>query len=202
MTTFYFIRHGKTQNNLAERFNGGTVDTPLIPEGILATQRMGDFLKEVHFDAAFASPQGRAQKTAEIILAENQQPPLLQTDTRLQELDLGDWDGKKIAEIKKLPEFQLYFYQPDQFDAKKIHGESYDSITQRGHQFVLEKSKNQPQDNILVVSHGILLLTLFTRLKNIPLARLREAPIVPNSSLTILETDGESFEFPTWGQTF
>lgn len=34
MTTFYCVRHGKTEFNLNKTFQGGLADSPLLPEGI------------------------------------------------------------------------------------------------------------------------------------------------------------------------
>lgn len=204
MTTFYFVRHGKTENNAEGLFNGGTVDSPLIPSGVEATKRMGKHLTAVQFDLALTSPQMRAQTTAKIILQENQNSPELKIVEDLREMRLGDWDGKKVDQITAAyPEdIKNYRTHPDLFDAEKFHAESYASLIARGTKVIEEVANQNPEANVLVVSHGILLMALLNTLKGIPLAKIRESGIVDNSSLTIVNYSKEKLFFKTWGQMF
>lgn len=204
VTVFYFVRHGKTEINAAGRFNGGSVDSPLIPEGVQATKKIGDYLKEVSFDVALSSPQMRAQTTAKLILQENLQPPKLTIVEDLRELRIGDWDGELISEIKEqFPEqFHLYREAPDRFDAQLFHGESYAELITRSKRVLEETVKAYPDERVLVVSHGILLMALLNTLKGVPLAKIREGGIVDNSSLTILHYSKNECRFEMWGKTF
>ena len=204
MTQFYFVRHGKTEINAKGRFNGGTVDSPLIESGVEATKRMAQHLKDVPFDRVLTSPQMRAQTTAKIILAENINAPELTIVEELRELCLGDWDGKKIDQITAAypEEIKNYRTRPDLFDAEKIHAESYNSLITRSTKVIEEVTAAHPNEKVLVVSHGILLMALLNTLKGIPLAKIRESGIVDNSSLTILNHSKEQTVFETWGQTF
>lgn len=204
MTTFYFVRHGKTEINAEGRFNGGTVDSPLVPSGVAATQKIAEHLKNVSFDLALASPQQRAQTTAEIILAENEQAPQLTIVEELRELRLGDWDGQPIDQIKANYPQELIYYRtrPDLFDAQRFHAEDYQTLITRSMQVIETTAKNQPEGNVLVVTHGILLIVLLNTLKGLPLAKIREGGIVDNSSLTILNYSDGKVLFETWGQTF
>jgi len=204
VTQFYFVRHGKTEINAEGRFNGGTVDSPLIPSGVEATKRMGQALKTVQFDLALTSPQMRAQTTAKIILAENTQSPTVKVMEGLREMRLGDWDGQKIDQITEAyPEdLKNYRTRPDLFAAEKFQAESYPSLIARSTKVIEEVTKEYPSDNVLVVSHGILLMALLNTLKGVPLAKIRESGIVDNSSLTILNHSKEETIIKTWGQTF
>ena len=204
VTQFYFVRHGKTEINAEGRFNGGTVDSPLIPAGVAATKRMAQHLKSVSFDMALTSPQMRAQTTAKIILAESINAPILTIIEELREMHLGDWDGKKIDQITAdFPEeLKNYRMRPDLFDAEKIHAEAYPNLIARSTKVIEEVTRTHPNDKVLVVSHGILLMALLNTLKGVPLAKIRESGIVDNSSLTILNHSKETSAFETWGQTF
>ncbi|MBO0452998.1 histidine phosphatase family protein [Candidatus Enterococcus murrayae] len=204
MTQFYFVRHGKTEINAEGRFNGGTVDSPLIPSGVEATKRMAQHLKTVSFDVALSSPQMRAQTTANIILAENAAPPELTVVEDLREMRLGDWDGQKIDQITAAyPEdLKNYRTRPDLFAAEKFHAESYPSLIARSTKVIEETAKLYPSEKILVVSHGILLMALLNTLNGVPLAKIRESGIVDNSSLTILTYSKGQTLIEAWGQTF
>ena len=204
MTEFYFVRHGKTEINAQRRFNGGTVDSPLTQSGVEATERMAQHLKEVHFDQALSSPQMRAQTTAMIILAENQNPPELTIVEDLREMRLGDWDGEEIDRIAEdYPEdLKNYRTRPDLFDAEKFHGETYRKLIARSTKVIKEIAEAHPEEKILVVSHGILLMSLLNTLKGAPLEKIRESGIVDNSSLTIATLTNGEVSFDTWGETF
>lgn len=204
MTTFYFVRHGITEINAEGRFNGGGVDSPLIPAGVEATRRMASHLKNLSFDLAVSSPQMRAQTTAKLILAENPQAPKLTIIEELRELRLGDWDGKKIEDIRAAypDDLQKYRTRPDLFEADKFHMESYTSLIQRSKKVIEKIAKENPDAQVLVVSHGILLVALLNTLKGVPLAKIRDAGILENSSLTVLDYSDGAADFKQWGQTY
>jgi probable phosphoglycerate mutase len=204
VTEFYFVRHGKTEINAEGRFNGGKVDSPLIASGVEATKRMAQHLKNVRFDRALSSPQMRAQTTAKIILAENDSPVELTVVEGLREMRLGDWDGEKIDRITATyPEdLKNYRTRPDLFDAQKFHGETYEQLIARSTAVIHETAKAYPEEKLLVVSHGILLMALLNTLKGAPLAKIRESGIVDNSSLTRMTYSEAGVHFDVWGQTF
>lgn len=204
VTTFYFVRHGKTENNAKGLFNGGTVDSPLIPSGVEATKRMGQHLKTLPFDLALTSPQMRAQTTAKLILDENQYPTKLEIVEDLREMRLGDWDGKKVDKITEdYPEdIKNYRTRPDLFDAKKFHAESYAELIARSTKVIKKVSDMYPDGKILIVSHGILLMALLNTLKGSPLAETRDGGIMDNSSLTILNYVNGEVHIEDWGKSF
>ena len=55
----YIIRHGKTDWNKECRFQGAK-DIPLNEEGRQAARKLGERLKDIHFDDIFSSPLSRA----------------------------------------------------------------------------------------------------------------------------------------------
>lgn len=94
------IRHGQSEYNLQNRF-AGWVDTPLTEEGIRQAKAAGEKLKNWSFYPAeiWASPLGRAQDTAKLILGElGIDAASIQTDARLVERSYGALSGKNKAE--------------------------------------------------------------------------------------------------------
>ena len=55
----YFVRHGKTEWNLARRLQGQKGDSPLLPESYEAIERVHKFLEPIEFDKVLSSPQKR-----------------------------------------------------------------------------------------------------------------------------------------------
>ncbi|MFD1671384.1 histidine phosphatase family protein [Agrilactobacillus yilanensis] len=189
MTIFYFVRHGETRINHEARFNGGNVDSPLTPQGILGAQRTGNLLKRVTFDQMVASSLPRAQRTARIILKRNLNcyPEELVLDHRLREIDLGDWDGQKIDSVLAHPQYQAYFKQPEKFDAQAIHAEDFQHLLARANAAITPYI--QPEANkVLVVSHGSLLLFLIHQLTGGSIATVRKQKMLANSSVTVLQS--------------
>ncbi|EOH94382.1 histidine phosphatase family protein [Enterococcus pallens] len=204
MTTFYFVRHGETEINRQRRFNGATVDSPLTKEGVEATERLAEQLKDVPFDLVISSTQMRAQTTATILLDHHNQldAGALTTDSRLIELNLGEWEGVEINSVSDHPEFDHYMQRPDLFDAESIGAETYDSLLTRTNEVLKELKQKYPDGTILIVSHGIVLRTLLKTLQGIPLAKTREGAPFANASVTIAHTEGDQLLFDQWGQTF
>ena len=77
----------------------------------------GKALANLNIDIAYVSPLVRAQDTARRILAENFNPPELNTTDGLLEIDLSEWELMLTSDIKeKFPEkHHDWQYQPDQF---------------------------------------------------------------------------------------
>ncbi|MDO4912160.1 MAG: histidine phosphatase family protein [Lactobacillus sp.] len=203
----YFVRHGKTEWNLASRFQGGHGNSPLLPQSLQDIKKLGEYLKGTHFRAFYASPLRRAFDTAQGIneIVNNRLP--VNVDERLREFNLGKLEGMNFDEAaKKYPVIIDNFWNhPDLYDPTEIDGETYESVLKRGKDFIAEKVKQFPKDDdkILVVSHGAYLCALMNSLIGIPLADLRKHGGLSNTSLTVLETNdnGESFHKVLWNET-
>ena len=97
----YLIRHGQTELNWAGRLQG-SLDSPLTDRGQEQAHAVGEKLKtEIGTQSVtlWVSPLGRAQQTAGII-QEYIKPSDIQTDTRLAEISLGDWEGMRMEDIE------------------------------------------------------------------------------------------------------
>ena len=198
---FYFVRHGTTINNQNHTFNGGGVDPVLTDAGQREAYRLGKMLATVNFDLCFSSPLKRAQKTAELVLQANTRPiPQIKILPTLTEMDLGKWDGVAIDDLKKDPQIENYFYAPDRFNGHLIQAETYQDVKNRAYKALQDIcSQIGPNQNILVISHGLLLTTLLKSLCAVPLHDIRKDGLVPTSSVTIFESsDGQDFHLKKW----
>ncbi len=63
MTELLFIRHGETDWNRRQCFQG-QIDVPLNGNGLAQAKRLGARLADDRHDALFSSDLGRAQQTA------------------------------------------------------------------------------------------------------------------------------------------
>ena len=203
----YFVRHGKTEWNLASRFQGGHGDSPLLKQSLGDIEKLGKHLKGIKFRGIFSSPLNRAFNTAQgIDKAMNANLPVI-IDERLREFNLGDMEGMKFSEAeKKFPEqIDNFWHHPDLYDPIELHGEDYPHVMARGKDFAQEMAKRFPNENdkILAVSHGAALSAIMGGLLGYPLAKVRKRGGLSNTSLTILETldGGKTFKPVVWNET-
>ncbi|MCW5950968.1 MAG: histidine phosphatase family protein [Propionibacteriaceae bacterium] len=90
--TLYIVRHGKTIFNDKSLVSGWS-DSPLLAKGRDQAAATGKALKDVAFTDAFSSDLGRARDTANLVLAENANPPALVQLENLREQNYGGFEG-------------------------------------------------------------------------------------------------------------
>jgi len=202
MTRLYFVRHGLTTNNLKNAFNGSHSNPELLPEGREQARRLGQHLAEIPFTKAYVSPQLRAVETAQLILAENKHPqPTFIQDDRLKEIDFGQWDGVAIASKEQDEQYLNLKQYPHLYDPSSFGGESYYDLKKRGEQFIASLDYTTDED-VLVVAHGVTLITILQTLANKEIHQIRENGLLSNASVSIVETtNGQTFNQLVWNQT-
>ena len=92
------VRHGETQWNKESRFQG-IKDIPLNENGKAQGRKAAEFLKDVTIDFAVTSSMLRPKETAELIL-EHHPHVTLESNSQLQEICHGLWEGKLESEIE------------------------------------------------------------------------------------------------------
>ena len=100
MLSIILLRHGKTEGNLENRYNGRT-DDPLCPLGIQEAEA------EPHYPEVplvYASPLRRAQQTAQIFFPN----AAIQTVQDLREMDFGDFEGRTAQEMENDPDYKAW----------------------------------------------------------------------------------------------
>lgn len=90
---FYFIRHGESEWNVAHKFAGGGVDTPLTDLGRAQAQDAMHIFESLSPapSSIIHSPLSRAKDTA-IILNQNRRLCMTENDN-LREIMAGEWAG-------------------------------------------------------------------------------------------------------------
>lgn len=201
MTTFYFVRHGKTEFNLVKRFQG-MEDSPLLPQSLKDATKVGEFLSDVNFEAAYSSPQQRAVTTAEYILAENKHPVKLETVYDLHEIAFGERDGMLVENYQD-DEQMLNFYQhPDLYDPSCFGGESFYQVIERTQKALAEIQARHPQGNVLIVAHAVVITFVVKSLLGIDVQDIQKEGLVTNTSVTKLSTsDFQAFSSDLWNET-
>lgn len=148
----YVIRHGETDYNKIGRLQGKR-NIPLNEKGISQAKDLKDKLKEICFDEIYSSDLDRAYDTAKII-ADGKE---VIKDKRLQEIDLGSWEGKTYDFLRANDRTYVEFFKnPKMFTGGD--NESYRSVIDRVSKFFSELDNDK---TILVVTHGFVIYHYF-----------------------------------------
>ncbi|MGB7431645.1 MAG: histidine phosphatase family protein [Ahrensia sp.] len=150
---FYLIRHGETDWNREERFQGQT-DIAMNANGRAQASANGKLLAQAVSDWSqwrfFASPLGRTRETMELMRAAIGLPPQdYSTDRRLIELTFGDWEGHTLSELETTIPEAVSERQNHKWDYRQPNGESYADGMVRVAPFFAEL--DQPT---IIVTHG------------------------------------------------
>jgi probable phosphoglycerate mutase len=153
--TLYFCRHGETQANVEGRFQGRTVDTPLTPRGREQAHAIAKSLREEVSDpsalAYVSSPLQRARTTMEIVRGDLGLPQTgSDIDARLQEINLGAWDGLTGAQAKALDPAMFEKRGNDKWNVRVPGGgENYADVAARAESWIHEMTADT-----FAVAHG------------------------------------------------
>ncbi|RRK11658.1 histidine phosphatase family protein [Lactiplantibacillus garii] len=215
----YFIRHGQTQYNLEQRFQGGGCDSPLLASGVTGAKQAGAYLKDTRFAKVYSSPQLRALNTAKYVVAPNRWQPAITLDSRFKEMDFGRWEGQIERTAEPRDQYDLCVERPEKYQPElAAGGESYPEFLERVTAAVYDAVATVGLDcplPLLIVSHGLTTTFGIKALMNVPIKDLRKpfvvngqalnangAGIVDNDSLTVLEThDNQTFTIKRWNET-
>ena len=147
----YFVRHGSTDWNENKNEKGikdpkcqGRADLDLNQKGISQAQQTAEQLKGIKFDRVICSPLKRAKQTLEIIYSGNRP---VEIDERVIERDFGEFEGLTRAEF----DFNGFWNSNSSQNFKTA--ESIKDVERRVFA-LLEELKENPNQNILIVSHG------------------------------------------------
>jgi broad specificity phosphatase PhoE len=152
MHRIYFVRHGQSEWNATQRFQGRG-NSNLSDLGRRQAERSGRLLAGLDIQALFSSPLDRARQTAEIV---NRHLGLsLVVDERIKEWDCGDWSGHLREEVlMRWPE-EWAARQADMFHYRGPSCENYPDMFDRARPFVAGLERHGAE-RIAVVSHGMI----------------------------------------------
>lgn len=148
MREIVFIRHAESEANRDGYWNGRT-DGPLSDGGRRSLKYLADRLSDWKFDRVLTSPLERAQMTAEAFASGPE------VDDRFVEIDLGRWEGRRLAEIQAEHGEELRRAITDRSVPMGETGESLDEAGRRALEAVDSLAEGLDDGQIAaVVTHG------------------------------------------------
>jgi probable phosphoglycerate mutase len=153
----YYIRHGLTDWNVAQRLQGRH-DVPLNQEGRAQAARCGEILRDLLVRDGRApaelgyvsSPLIRARATMEIVRATlGLKPEGCLVDGRLAEIAFGEWEGLTYADVLARDKDVVARRESDKWGFLPPGGESYAQLTVR-----LRAWYETVEKDTVVAAHG------------------------------------------------
>jgi broad specificity phosphatase PhoE len=145
------VRHGETVFNVEGRWQGQS-DSPLTERGLTQARELGRALAEEPIAAVYSSDLGRALNTATEVARPHHLT--VHTDTRLREVDTGEWTGKGRAEINQEFPGGLEAWAERPSTVRLPGGETIYEAQARALAFFTERMPAHTDETIVVISHG------------------------------------------------
>ena len=183
--TIYLIRHGLTAANKANIFAGRTQE-PLHPEGVAQLAEVGKILAERGISKIFCGPLARTRQSARIV-GELLGVPI-EEEEALTEITIPHWDGlaKETIRARFGPQYPTWLDDPAGFCLPGC--ETIAQVQNRAVACLETLFHEYPGQNLLVVSHLIVVRTLLLHYLARPIADFR-AIKVGNAQVATLSRD-------------
>ena len=187
MLTFYIVRHGETLFN-QKHLMQGWCDSPLTTQGIQMASDLGIRLKDIPFEAAYSSTSERAMDSAELIMKENNTPIPITIRKELKEIHFGIMEGENeyVGRVAKQHEYHRYGWVND-------GGENPEMVWQRVSKVLDEMIQTYQDGNILIVTHGVVMMTLLRKLKPGYMESQRKDFHIANCAVMKMEYHDQAF---------
>lgn len=146
----YLLRHGKTESNDEQAYNG-TIDESVSAEGLAELTNLRPLYQGVKFDYVYSSSLKRCQETIHQLF-----PDLKIDEIRddIIEMNFGDWVGRTYQSV--IEEYaKKGFTYDDIIDPP--NGETYASLFKRTANFIEEVKEKHLNETVLVMSHGLVI---------------------------------------------
>ena len=183
--TFFVFRHGETELNAKQVWQGTTANPDLNEKGKKQAEELGKKLAEYGIEEMYCSPFLRAQNTAKIVNKTLQVP--IETKENLHECCFGEAEGHTMTEIGECwPQlmYDVLHPTPETWD-KKYPGEDSESkhqVFDRVNETLLNIARSTPCEKIGISTHGGVMSALLAGLKSYGLG-------LPNCCVAEIEYD-------------
>jgi len=186
MPSIYLVRHGITPANKENRFAGRTGEK-LDLEGIEQVRQVGSRLRDKKIGAVYCGPAKRTMQSAEIIGSQLNIPVMVLPE--LDEIYIPHWDGLTKDEIRQQygAQYPIWLSAPQNFNLPGC--ETLGQVQRRAVEAVNHLFATSRQQDVLIVSHLIVLRCLVLYFKGFALNDFRSIKIDNGYILQVSEGD-------------
>ena len=199
-----FVRHGLSSFNKKGIIQGRSNESYLTKEGYEQAEFAGKVLNDIDFDDIYSSPLIRASETAKTIEKFLKKNFEINIDENLLEVNLPNWSGLKIDEIKKRypADYLNWKNDPETLTLKDKENKPYQPIkdlyaqAKKFTDSLFSVYGNEKDKNILIIAHNAILRCLILSLINKPQRGFRRLKL-DNASISIIKIKGNKDLFQT-----
>lgn len=140
------VRHASTRLNEERRYQG-RLDPPLSARGRMEAERLAERLRSTDFDRCLRSDARRCAETAALALPGTD----FEVDTRLGEIDFGEWEGLTYDECSRNDPALAERWIDDPIRHTPPGGEPFTDFCDRVDRVIAELER---EGSVLIVAHG------------------------------------------------
>lgn len=190
MTEIYLIRHTQAEGNLYHMMQGHW-DGDITELGKKQIDALAERMRDVKIDALYTSDLYRTRMTASAITKYHDIPMI--NDERLREINIGPWEAVFFGNVLRSdPEiFKVFMGDPENFYLEGA--ETYSQVRDRSAAAVEEIAAKHDGEAVAVVSHGITIRCIISKLCGIPLNDTETLPIFKNTGIAHLFYENGKF---------
>lgn len=189
MVEIYLIRHTQAEGNMY-RMMQGHWDGKITPHGRLELERLSERFETVHLDAVYSSDLSRAYETAEAVAFGRS----IITDRRLREISMGPLDGQFFGNMAwDNPELS-YRFMHDSGQWRFDGAETFEEVGERVCSAVEDIASRHEGQTIAVVSHGVSIRCLLSKVNSAPFSDIEKCPICKNTAVSKLKYENGKLE--------
>ena len=169
-TTIVLVRHGETDWNRDNRFQGHA-DPPLNDVGRTQARALAGELSSRPFAAGYTSPLRRAAETAAIL--GDALHLELRSDASLMEVDVGSWSGLTRTDVEA--RFPLGYARWLEYGHGWDDGETYDELGARVVSGLVRIGREHDGGDVLAVTHGGPIRSALAAAERVPFEEARRS---------------------------
>lgn len=180
-TTIVLVRHGRTATT-GKVLPGRAPGLHLADAGVAQADRVADRLGSLDVAAVYSSPLERTRETAAPIARSTGRR--VRSARGLLECDFGDWTGRPLSQLRKLPDWERVQTSPSTF--RFPGGESFAEMQLRIWNELGRLVHRHPGDTVVAVSHADPIKAAVAMATGVHLDMFQRTVISPCSVTTLL----------------
>ncbi len=185
MANIILVRHGENEWVKKHRLAGWIPGVHLNEKGHAQAAAAAERLAELPITAVYSSPVTRCVETAAYIAESHSLELAFIAD--LGEVRYGEWEGKKIQKLIRLPQWHVVQYYPSRL--RFPGGEALREVQFRAVQALERLSAHHGSDTIVVVSHADLIKLVLAHYLGVHIDLFQRVVIAP-ASVSIVALPG------------
>ncbi len=190
MTRIYLVRHAEAEGNLYRRIHG-QYNSLITENGYQQIAALEERFRNVPVDAVYSSDLFRTMTTAGAIYQPKGLP--LFTHPGLREINMGIWEDYSWGQAAQIDGPRLKRFNDSSLDWSIEGGETFQQLQDRIYQTVTEIAEKHRDETVVIVTHGMAIRSLLTKLHGLPLEKMQAVPHSDNTAVTCLEVQDELF---------